>query len=97
MSGFLGAFKTRKPKQFNFVNRYYDEKKKRLERAELRIQRQIEFEKANDGNPIAIRKDKVQFSWQRNDRLAQQKTSNQRILIIIGILAAIAYVALQYL
>ncbi|MBT6440404.1 MAG: hypothetical protein HOB26_06200 [Flavobacteriales bacterium] len=96
MSGFLGAFKTRKPKQFNFVSRYYDEKKERLQRAESRIQRQIEFQKSNADSPDGFRNERVQFNWQRTDRLAQQKKSNQRILIIIGILAAIVYVALQY-
>ena len=96
MSGFLGAFKTRKPKQFNFVSRYYDEKKERLQRAESRIQRQIEFQKSNADSPDGVSSERVQFNWQRTDRLAQQKKSNQRILIIIGILAAIVYVALQY-
>ena len=96
MSGFLGAFKTRKPKQFNFVNRYYNEKKERLKRAESRIQRQIEFEKHNTESLDGVRRDRVQFNRQRTDLLAQQKKSNQRILIIIGILAALVYVALQY-
>ncbi|MBL4651859.1 MAG: hypothetical protein JKY53_03195 [Flavobacteriales bacterium] len=96
MSGFLGAFKTRKPKQFNFTNRYYNERKERLQRAEARVNRQIEFEEANAGNEDAINSDRIQFNWQRTDRLTQQKKSNRRILIIIGVLSAITYVALQY-
>ena len=96
MSGFLGAFKTRKPKQFNFTNRYYNEREERLQRAEARIIREVEYEKENSDNPNAANRERVQFNWQRTDRLAQQKKSNQRILVIIGILAAITYVALQY-
>ena len=96
MSGFLGAFKTRKPKQFNFTSRYYDEKRERLQKAEARIQRELEYEKNRGNNPDSKSRERIQFNWQRTDRLAQQKKSNRRILVIIGILATIAYVALQY-
>ncbi|MDA9563619.1 hypothetical protein N9R81_02965 [Flavobacteriales bacterium] len=96
MSGLFGAFKTRKPKQFNFTARYYDEKRERRQRAEARIKRELEYEKNADQNPDSVNRENFQLNWRRESRLSEQKKSNQRIIIIIGILAILAYVALQF-
>lgn len=97
MSGFSSFFRTKKPKRFNFTNRYYDEKKERLKKAEERIQRELEYEKKLADNPELAERERGRIHFHRTNRMEEQKKSNQRLIVIIGVLALIAYIVLQYI
>jgi hypothetical protein len=81
--------KVNKYKRFNFVPRYYDERKERLDSL---VERYAKEEKIEEADFDYRRKEAMRLamsdSWGRGkDRLQQKKNGNIRvILIILGIL-----------
>ena len=86
-------FKTRKPKQFNFSARYYDEGKEELKERYQRIKGEMEGKSHYSGSG------KVDFKsqWiQRKKTSHFESKSNLRLLLIFVLLCAISYFLLFY-
>lgn len=79
-------FKTSKNKRFNFKPRYYDEAKAELDARLKSIKKDIELQEKNQ-----IQKGLLQSNWRRNKLIKEQKKSNNRLVIIIGVLLLVAY------
>lgn len=80
--------KVRKPKQFAFKTRYYDEKKE----AEARRKAEIE-DKIKNPDRIDIRKE-IQLKWRRDDR-TRSKSRKYALYFYIVLLALILYIILK--
>jgi hypothetical protein len=77
--GFLS--KTGRHKRFNFVPRYYDERKERLE---LKRKMYQEQELDSDKQRTEMFRDSLQQTWSRGKYVRKQKNSaNMRILLLI--------------
>ena len=82
-------FRTRKPKEFNYIPRYYDEKKKDLEERIRRIEREMGVNEGEAYRPT-IRKGQMTNYFRKRQKKAQ-KQSNIRLLIILVALFIISY------
>jgi hypothetical protein len=83
--------KTTNNKRFDYSPMHYDERKERLE---LKKKEYQAFEKGEitDEDRKKILRLNMQNSWSRSqDKQKIQKTSNIRILILIGVLLALGY------
>jgi len=77
-------------RRYDFTPRYYDERKEKL-RARMRKYEQ-EDERAETAERLELLKDRISDTWVRDD--AYRKTilqSNVRLLIILGIILALAF------
>lgn len=76
-------------KRFNFVPRYYDERKERLELKKMKYQ-----EKNLDENSrrSELFRDSIQHSWNRGKSVRKQKQSaNMRIILLIVLIFLLGY------
>ena len=84
------VFRTRGPKQFQYLPRYYDpdaeEMKQRKRMIELEIEEERIMREKGVEDPQSMR-ERMTSAWQR-DRHEANKTANNRIIIIALILAA---------
>jgi len=80
--------KVRKPRQFTFKTRYYDEKKE----AEAKRKAEIE-ENIKHPDRIDLRKE-VQLKWRRDDRI-RSKSRKYALYFYIVILLLILYIILK--
>ncbi len=86
---------TKKPSQFEYTPRYYDERKEKLEKRIAQIKKDVENEKtptstseySNSAYQSRIRED-----WENNyNRRNNTGMINKRVIIYIGILLALTY------
>ena len=85
--GFLS--KTGRYRRFNFVPRYYDERKERLE---LKRKMYQEKDLDSDSQRTAFFRDSLQQSWNRGKSVRKQKQSaNMRIFILVLLILALGY------
>ena len=81
--------RTRKPKQFNFSTRYYDEEKEEFQARVAEIEARVTG-KSDYKSSVSVTgfKDK----WKNNQKTQGfEKKSNIRLLVIIGILLVASY------
>ena len=86
---------TKKPSQFEYTPRYYNERKEKLEKRIAQIKQEVENEKkptstseySNSAYQSRIRED-----WENNySRRNNTGMINKRVIIYIGILLALTY------
>lgn len=87
-------FRTYKPKQFNYIPRYYDEHKEDLEERIRSIDRELGVKEGKAYRPT-IRKGQMSNYFRRKKRKAQ-KQSNIRLIIILLVLFFISYLLFFY-
>lgn len=83
------VFKHSGPRSFNFKPRYYDERKERIE----------ELKKKYEGREVPVYSEslraRINDNW-RAERTKSERSSNMRLVAIIGILFLIAYLILMF-
>lgn len=87
-------FRTYRPKEFNYIPRYYDEQKEDLEERIRGIEREMGAKKGDAYRPT-IRKGQMSNYFRRTKRKAQ-KQSNIRLIVILLILFFISYLLFFY-
>jgi hypothetical protein len=83
-------FKTQKHRSFNFRPRYYDADKEAFEERIRRIESELDTDKSDvEATKLRIRQ---KFQNRRSGSgTGSNKASNIRVLVILGILGALAY------
>ncbi len=81
-------FKTPRPKEFNYIPRYYDQQKEEAEERRRRIEKELGM--SGEGG---FRTSITRGSMQRRmtDKRKANRTSVIRLLLIVGILMLLAY------
>jgi hypothetical protein len=80
-------------KRFNYIPRYYDERKERLE---LKRKMYQELELNSDEERSAMFRDSLQQSWNRGKYVRKQKQSaNLRIVLLILFICFLGYFILN--
>ncbi|UCG26932.1 MAG: hypothetical protein JSV24_08105 [Bacteroidales bacterium] len=87
-------FSTPKPKQFNYIPRYYDEQKEALEERIREIEMEMGVNKGEAYRP-RIRRGQMSNYFRRKQKRVQ-KQSNIRLVIIILFLLLISYFLFFY-
>lgn len=85
------GIRTKKPNQFYFEPRYYDEKKEKMKKRYEQIGKEVELEKSQEYRKEEF-KSTLKESW--GSGYARNKVGNQsgrRVIIYVIILLAIAY------
>jgi len=83
-------FKLSKPKQFNYRPLYYNQDKEELEERIRNIEAEVRAEQQGGEYSPRIRKGYMREKFTRGTKA--KKDSNRRLLIIMVILAVLAYV-----
>ncbi len=89
-----GFFKLQKHKEFNFTPRYYNEDKERLEQRYNEIANEQGVTTNRDKQIVRRQisfREKVNDSWKMANHSRQNKFSNLRLLVILGVLIAAFY------
>jgi hypothetical protein len=87
--GFISITKTRKPRQFQYIPRYYDERKERLQALIERAQK--ENGEMTEGGFSAARM-QLEFQEARAKRTKRTaKAQQRRTLLILGALVLLLY------
>ena len=81
----LTFFKTPKNKKYNYKPLYYDPRK---EEREKRLKSALEDTNSEYGEAL---RDRIQMRWKRSTAKKDQKSSNQRLIIILLIISLLAY------
>jgi (p)ppGpp synthase/HD superfamily hydrolase len=84
----ISFFKTPKPKQFNYIPRYYDQRKEEMEERKKRIAQELGLDN-NSNNYITNIKGKMRHIYQLKKN--ESRKSNFRILIILIFLMLLLY------
>lgn len=79
--------KTPKNKKFNYRPLYYDQKKEEREK-----RMKTALEEGEENYEQALR-DRIQNRWKRNVGSKERKASNQRLIIIVLVIAMLFYLA----
>ena len=79
-------FKTPRPKQFNYIPRYYDQQKEEAEERQKRIERELGIKQKNGYRPGIT---KGTMTRKVMDKRRTNRSSVIRLLIIITILTAL--------
>jgi hypothetical protein len=87
--GIPSFFRTPKPKQFNYMPRYYDEQKENLEERIRNIELEMGVKEGEAYRP-RIRKGQMSNYYRRKQQRVK-KQSNIRLVVIILILLLISY------
>jgi len=83
--------KTFKNKQYDYVPRYYDERKERLALKKKQFEK-LEDNSLNAEDRKSILRSNMQSTWSRAQNSQKQKqTSNLRVLLLIAILIFLGY------
>lgn len=77
-------FKTKKPRQFDYKPRYYDEEKERKEN------RRREMEQSGKGDTSFMRSE-IDRRWRKIDRKNKNKAKGVYLLLYLAILAGLVY------
>lgn len=87
-------FKTKKPSQFYYEPRYYNERKEKMEERYSRISRELNNQNGvrTDAN---VFRSSLRDNWASSSRHAQGSAVNKRVLFYIILLVAIAYYFLR--
>lgn len=92
--GFFNTFlKQRKPKQFSYQPRYYDEAKENREKRIARIKQEVALENGANGDQY-ISNIKGSFRARREEVSKVRRRSNIRV---IAILAVLIFILIQYI
>lgn len=83
-------FKTKKPNQFYFEPRYYNERKEKMEERYSRISRELNNQNGERTDTNTFRSS-LRDNWASSSRHAQGSAVNKRVLFYIILLVAIAY------
>ncbi len=83
--------KTIEHKQFGYSPVYYDERKERLARKKEQYRKLEEGEMSSDERREILRGNLRQEFSRADYRKREQKTSNIRILLLIGVILALGY------
>ncbi|MEZ4722894.1 MAG: hypothetical protein R2813_13555 [Flavobacteriales bacterium] len=81
-------FKQNQPKRFQFKPRYYDETNEYLRAREAAIRHELEGTAEHGGDVLRSR---MSQSWRSSHRKMDTRKSNRNVLLIVAVLAAIAY------
>lgn len=86
---------TKKPSQFEYTPRYYDERKEKLEKRIAQIKKEVENEKNPTNNSEysnSAYQSRIREDWENNyNRRNNTGMINKRVIIYIGILLALTY------
>ncbi len=82
-------FKQPQPRRFKYQPRHYDETKEYLESRKAAIRRQLDTGKTTY-SPEQLR-GQLNHRWRAQQNKKINTASNKRVLIIVAVLAAIAY------
>jgi hypothetical protein len=82
-------FKQPQPRRFQYRPRHFDETKQYLEAREKTIKREIELEK--EGYSAEGFRSQLNHQWRSKQNRKESATSNRNVLIIVALLAAVAY------
>lgn len=85
-------FKSRQPKRFQFKPRYYDEAKERIEQKRKEARLEIERKRNSDST---LTQGSFKEAWRKNKLTSERKKSNNRVLLIAGLLAIVFYLLLR--
>ncbi|MFC2324600.1 MAG: hypothetical protein ACFNO7_00555 [Bacteroides sp.] len=89
--GFASITKTRKPRQFNYVPRYYDERKERLQALIARAQEE-RGENVAQTSQFSTARMQLEFQEARAKRTKRTtKAQQKRTLLILGALVLLLY------
>ncbi|MDT8415975.1 MAG: hypothetical protein RQ735_11455 [Flavobacteriaceae bacterium] len=83
-------FKQRPNKSYSYTPRYYDERKERLEKL-------IEKHHGKKDGTISHKKVSFRDEWKQLRQTRSDQNSRLRLAVIMVLLFAMAYVALQYI
>jgi len=83
-------FRLAKNKQFNYIPRYYNEQQEEMQKRKKRIAREIEAEKADSDEKVALIKGKIKSYYLQNSK-KHNRQSNLRVLVVLAILLFVAY------
>jgi len=92
----LFGFRTKRPNQFYFEPRYYDERKEKMQQRYDRINKEVENSASKKTNAEDY-KSTLRESWSNN--YSKRKTGNQinrRVIIYIVVLLGLAYYMFFY-
>ena len=90
----LFGIKTKKPNQFYFEPRYYDEKKEKREKRNAQIKREVELENRSSRNKFESEdfRETLKENWGSSSHRKREGTAfNTRIILLIGVLLSLAY------
>lgn len=83
--------KSIEPQRFRYTPRYYDERKERMEEKKKHYSK-IHSESVSDEDRMTYLRDNLRESWSRSEyRHAQRKSSNLRVLLLVGLILALGY------
>ena len=83
--------KTIEHQRFQYNPMYYDERKERLEKKKEQY-RKLDEDGVSDEERTEYFKEKLKENWSRGEyRQSQQRSSNLRILLLIGLILALGY------
>jgi len=86
------GFKSKKPNQFYFEPRYYDERKEKMQQRYERIDREVNSNSSNNRTNATDFKSELRDNWQNNySRSKAGNQMNKRVLIYVVGLMALAY------
>lgn len=91
----LFGLKTKKPNQFYFEPRFYNERKEKLQERYAKINRELKNAPRNDNSSSEAFKSNLRANW--NESYSRNRTGgtlNKRVLIYIVALAALSYIIL---
>ena len=89
----ISFFRTGKPKQFNYIPRYYDEQKEEMEERQKRIEAELGINQPEKGYRSRLKPGAM--SERLMARRKGSRTSTIRLLVIIAILALLAMYLLR--
>lgn len=81
-------FKTPRPKAFNYIPRYYDERKEEMEERRKRIENELGL---NEGEGYRPRITRGSMSRKIAERRKSNRTSVIRLMVIVAILLILTY------
>jgi len=87
-------FKTKKPNQFYYEPRYYNERKEKMEERYSRISRELNNDKGERTDATVFRSS-LRENWASSSRHSQGNAINKRVLFYIVLLVGLAYYFLK--
>ncbi len=91
--GFISITKTRKPRQFHYIPRYYNERKERLQAIVSRIQNLQEDNDTITSAALSQARLELEFREARTKRKAKiVRQQRRRTIIILGALCLLLYI-----
>lgn len=82
-------FKTKKPNQFYFEPRYYNERKEKMQQRYERIAKELDQEKSNEKTSSEVFRSTLRESWGANRK--RKAGINYKVMFYIVILSGLAY------